>query len=75
MILKNKICILFLHYSNDDITLRNYELIKKYNPDKILYTIGFENHNLIQGSHIVSRKENYPKNDILNETSKREYWS
>ena len=75
MILKNKICILFLHYSNDDITLRNYELIKKYNPDKILYTIGFENHNLIEGSHIVSRKENYPKNDILNETCKREYWS
>jgi hypothetical protein len=75
MILKNKICILFLHYTNDDVTLRNYETIKKYNPDKIIFPIGFENHNLIEGSHIVSRKESYPNNNILNKTCKKEYWS
>ena len=27
MILKNKICILFLHCSNDDVTIKNYETI------------------------------------------------
>ena len=32
MILKNKICILFLHCSNDDVTIKNYETIKKYKP-------------------------------------------
>lgn len=75
MILKNRISILFLHYSVDDVTIQNYELIKKYNPDKNIYTIGFGNHNLIDGSHIVSRKESYPKNDILNITCKNQYWS
>jgi len=75
MLLKNKISILFLHYSNDNITMQNYELLKKYNPTKNIYPIGFENHNLIDGSHVVSRKQSYPKNNLLNETCKREYWS
>jgi len=75
MLLKNRICILFLHYSNDNVTMQNYKLLKKYNPTKNIYPIGFENHNLIDGSHVVSRKQSYPKNDILNETCKREYWS
>jgi hypothetical protein len=75
MLLKSHICILFLHYSNDNVTMQNYKLLKKYNPTKNIYPIGFENHNLIDGSHVVSRKQSYPKNDILNETCKREYWS
>jgi hypothetical protein len=75
MLLKNRICILFLHYSNDDVTIKHYELLKKYNPTKNIYPIGFENHNLIDGSHIVCKKELYPKNNILNKTCKREYWS
>jgi len=75
MLLKNRICILFLHYQNDDITNKHYELLKKYNPTKNIYPIGFENHNLIDGSHVVRKKESYPKNDILNKTCKREYWS
>ena len=75
MLLKNRICILFLHYQNDDITIKHYELLKKYNPTKNIYPIGFENHNLIDGSHVVRKKESYPKNDILNKTCKREYWS
>ena len=75
MLLKNRICILFLHYLNDDVTIKHYELLKKYNPNKNIYPIGFENHNLIDGSHVVCKKESYPKNDILNKTCKREYWS
>jgi len=75
MLLKNRICILFLHYQNDDVTINHYELLKKYNPTKNIYPIGFENHNLIDGSHVVSRKQSYPKNDILNETFAKEYWS
>ncbi len=55
--------------------MQNYELLKKYNPTKNIYPIGFENHNLIDGSHVVSRKQSYPKNNLLNETCKREYWS
>ncbi len=75
MILKNRICILFLHYSVNDVTIQNYELLKKYNPTKNIYPVGFENHNLISGSHIVSKKDLYPKNNILNENKKIEYWS
>lgn len=75
MLLKNRICILFLHYSNDDVTMQNYKLLKKYNPTKNIYPIGFENHNLIDGSHVVSRKESYPKNNLLNKTITKEYWS
>ena len=31
MLLKSHICILFLHYSNDNVTMQNYKLLKKYN--------------------------------------------
>ena len=75
MLLKNRICILFLHYQNDDITIKHYELLKKYNPTKNIYPIGFENHNLIDGSHIVCKKESYPKNDIINKTSIKKEWT
>jgi len=75
MTLKNRICIIFLHYTNDDVTIKNYETIKKHNPDKVIFTVGFENHNLIEGSHVVSRKEIYPNNNILNKTCEKEYWS
>lgn len=71
----SEICILFLHYQNDDITIKHYELLKKYNPTKNIYPIGFENHNLIGGSHVVSKSELYPKNDIINKNCKKEYWN
>jgi len=75
MLLKNQICILFLHYLNDDVTINHYELLKKYNPTKNIYPIGFENHNLIDGSHVVRKSELYPKNDIINKNCKKEYWT
>jgi hypothetical protein len=71
----SEICILFLHYKNDDVTFQNYNLIKKYNPNKNIYSIGFENHDLINNSHVVYRKQSYPQNKNLNETCKKEYWS
>jgi len=75
MLLKNRICILFLHYENNDVTINHYELLKKYNPTKNIYPIGFENHNLIDGSHVVRKSKLYPKNDIINKNCKKEYWS
>jgi hypothetical protein len=67
--------ILFLHCSTSDVTIQNYELIKKHNPNKKIYPIGFENHDLLNGSHIVERKQEYPNNCILNEMCGNEYWS
>jgi len=67
--------ILFLHCSTNDVTLQNYELIKKYNPTKNVYPIGFENHDLLDDSHIVVRKQEYPNNHVLNEMYGNKYWS
>jgi predicted small secreted protein len=71
----SEICILFLHYQNDNVTIQNYNLLKKNNPTKNVYSIGFENHNLIDGSHIVYRNQLYPQNKDLNSICKKEYWS
>ena len=66
MILKNRICILFLHHNKSDVTLNNFNLIKKYNPTKNIYPIGFEGNDLIEGSHVVKNcKKTYPSNNLL----------
>jgi predicted small secreted protein len=71
----SEICILFLHYQNDNVTIQNYNLLKKNNPTKNVYSTGFENHNLIDGSHIVYRNQLYSQNKDLNSICKKEYWS
>ncbi len=68
-------CILFLHHSTDDLTLHHYELVKKYNSDKKIYSVGFANHNLITNSHVVTKSAEYPKNDVLNKKLGCDYWS
>lgn len=66
MILKNRVTILFLHYNRSDVTLQNFERIKKYNPTKNIYPIGFSGHDLIEGSHVVNKSTTlYPTNNIF----------
>jgi hypothetical protein len=66
MILKNRNCIIFLHHNKSDVTIHNLNLIKKHNPTKNIYTVGFEGNDLIEGSHIVKNsKDLYPSNDLL----------
>jgi hypothetical protein len=66
MLLKNRISIIFLHFNRSDVTLHNFELIKKYNPTKNIYPVGFSGCDLIDGSHVVNKsKLLYPTNQIF----------
>jgi len=66
MILKNHICILFLHHNTTDVTINNFNLISKYNPTKNIYPVGFAGNDLIDRSHIVKRsKDIWPSNEFL----------
>jgi hypothetical protein len=66
MILKNRVSILFLHYNRSDVTLENFERIKKYNPTKNIHPVGFDGCDLIEGSHVVTRTDDiYPNNNIF----------
>lgn len=76
MILKNRISILFLHHNRSNVTLENFERIKKYNPTKNVYPVGFSNCDLIEGSHVVTKTDSlYPNNNIfLNRDEKPISW-
>lgn len=63
---KNKLAVLYLHHCKDDVTLHNYDRLKKFNPDVDIYPVGFEWHDLIEGSHIVHRHDELPNNNVLN---------
>lgn len=66
MLLKNRVSIIFLHYNCSDVTLENFKRIKKYNPTKNIYTVGFDGCELIDGSHVVKKSKNiYPTNNIF----------
>lgn len=55
--------ILFTHHQIDEATLYNLKSLKKHNPNKKIYTIGFKRKNLIAGSFIVDDNQEYlPKN-------------
>lgn len=58
--------ILFLHHTKSDVTLHHYNLLKKHNPNSNVFPVGFAWHNLMEGSHIVYRYDEYPNNYILN---------
>lgn len=61
-------CIVFLHYTNTEVVLYNYELIIKNNPYTKIHSVGFDGNFLIEGSHVVF-KTKYPKNYNLTEWS------
>jgi len=63
---KNDIAILFLHHTKSDVTIHNYNLLKKYNPNSSIFPVGFEWHDLMEGSHVVRRSDELPNNIILN---------
>jgi hypothetical protein len=63
---KNDIAILFIHHTKSDITIHNYNLLKKYNPNSSIFPVGFEWHDLMEGSHVVRRSDELPNNIILN---------
>lgn len=58
--------ILFTHHSQNDITKHHFELVKKHNPNIPVIPVGFEHHQLLEGSHIVRKTSEYPDNDQLN---------
>lgn len=62
----NEIAVIFLHHTTCDITLNNYNLIKKFNPDCSVFPVGFSWHNLMENSHAVHRHDSYPNNEQLN---------
>lgn len=62
----NKIAILFIHHEKSDVTIHNYNLLKKFNPELDIFPIGFRWHDLIEGSHVVDRYDELPNNKILN---------
>jgi hypothetical protein len=63
---KNKLAVLYIHHCKNDVTLHNYDRLKRFNPDVDIYTVGFEWHDLIEGSHVVRRNDELPNNYILN---------
>jgi len=63
---KNKLAVLYLHHCKNDVTLYNYNRLKKFNPDVDIYPVGFEWHDLIEGSHVVYRHDELPNNFVLN---------
>ena len=63
---KSKFVVLFLHNCKDEVTLYNYDRIKKFNPDVDIYPVGFDWHDLIEDSHRVYRHDEFPNNKILN---------
>lgn len=73
--MRNNACILYLHHSTDALTVEHYNLVKKHNPDKDVYPVGFANHSLLDNSHVVFKSEKYPQNDSLNKKISSEYWS
>lgn len=63
---KNKLAVLYFHHCKNDVTLYNYDRLKKFNPDVDVYPVGFEWHDLIEGSHVVHRHDELPNNYVLN---------
>lgn len=63
---KNKLAVLYLHHCKNDVTLYNYNRLKRFNPGVDIYPVGFKWHDLIEGSHIVHRHDELPNNFILN---------
>jgi hypothetical protein len=61
-----KIAVLFLHHKKDEVTLHNYNLLKKFNPNVDIYPVGFQWHDLMEGSHVVHRHDEFPNNFYLN---------
>jgi hypothetical protein len=61
-----KNAIIFIHHNTNEIAKHNLELIKKFNPDCDVFTVGFSWHNLFPDSHIVYRTEDWPVNYRLN---------
>lgn len=64
--MNNELVILYVHHNKSPVTLHHYNLLKKYNTDKVIIPTGFEGGDLLDGSHVVKFNENYPKNDLLN---------
>ena len=64
---KNKLAVLYIHHCKNDVTLYNYDRLKRFNPDADIYPVGFEWHDLIEGSHVVRRHDELPNNYILND--------
>lgn len=62
---KNNMAVLFLHHTKSDITIHNYNLLKKFNPNLSIFPVGFAWHDLMEGSHIVHRSDELPNNSIL----------
>lgn len=58
-----KKAIFFLHYENNNFTQENFNLLKKYNEDWDIFSIGFKEYELLDYS-LKAEKENYPKNII-----------
>lgn len=61
-----KLAGLFLHHKNNEVTRHNYNLLKKFNPDVDIYPVGFQWHDLMEGSHVVHRHDEFPNNYLLN---------
>lgn len=61
-----KLAVLYLHHCKNEVTIHNYNRLKKFNPDLDVYPVGFEWHDLIEGSHIVHRHDELPNNFVLN---------
>ena len=60
------VAVLFLHHMKSDVVMHNYELLKKFNKDVSIFPVGFEWHDLIDGSHVVRRTDELPNNYVLN---------
>ena len=61
-----KLAVLYLHHCKNEVTIHNYNRLKKFNPNLDVYPVGFEWHDLIEGSHIVHRHDELPNNFVLN---------
>jgi hypothetical protein len=61
-----KNAIIFIHHNINPVAKYNLELIKKFNPDCDVFTVGFSWHELLPDSHIVYRTEEWPVNHRLN---------
>jgi hypothetical protein len=76
----DNMAILFTHHNTSDLTLHNYNLVKKYNPNAPIFSVGFsqtspifgkvEELQLIEGSHIVQACEELPSNYVLDNVLK-----
>ena len=79
--MSQNIAIVFTHFNTSKVTLHHFNSLKRYNPSKKIFPVGFANHKLLESSHFVKDFFRYPVNDQLDNQVKKlvtnpsKYWS